>query len=54
MKSENFVSNPELNFPFIINEVKSFVSKLVGNKATGLDSIPTFCIEESRCHKNTI
>ncbi len=44
MESETFASNSKINFPITINEVESFVSKLGDNKATGLDSILNFVL----------
>ncbi len=35
MENDNYISNPELNFPIRMNDVEIFIHKLLLNKATG-------------------
>ncbi len=44
MGNEYFISNPQLNLPISMDKIKSFVGKLQVNKATGLDNIPHFVL----------
>ncbi len=45
MENEYSISNPQLNLPISMDEIKSFVGKLEVNKATVVDNIPNFVLK---------
>ncbi len=47
MENEYFISNPQLNLPISMDEIKSFGDKLQVNKATGVGNIPYFGLKNS-------
>ncbi len=47
MENEYFISNPQLNLRISMDEIKSYIGKLQGNKATGVDNIPNFVLKNS-------
>ncbi len=38
--NDNYIPNPEINFPITMNEIEIFICKLRLNKATGIDNLP--------------
>ncbi len=40
MENDNYISNPEINFPITMNEIEIIYIKLRLNKATGIDNLP--------------